>query len=504
MFRLLGLLGGLSGAMDLGSGAGLDESLKRCVVGARLARAIGATDAEVRDVMYTSLLEHLGCTAVSYESGQLFGDDISVVRLSFLMDPSRPGVAMRTFVPGVAAAAGRSRAATLLTALRTVRDSAGMEATCDVGERAARRLGLGDTVVASLGQMTAMWNGKGWPRHGGSAIPRPLRVAHVAGAAVLFAEHTGIASAAEEVSRRAGTWLDPELAGAFSVGLLDGLEEADALELSLELEPDPVLLVSATQLPDVAATFGDLVDLKSPSLHGHSRAVAGLAGDAATVLGLAEAERVRVAGHLHDLGRAGVSSRIWSKPSALTRSERDQARLHPYFTERVLARVPALEDVARLAGQHHERCDGSGYHRGLRGPDLPLASRVLAAADRYQRDVEGGPRRAPLSAREAASGLASAVRGGALDREAVDAVLHVTGDVARRRSHAVGGLTDRQLEVLRLVTTGLSNRQIGARLGISTRTAEHHVQDVYERIGVRSRAAAALFAMEHGLARPPA
>ena len=253
MFRLLGLLGGLSGAMDLGSGAGLDESLKRCVVGARLARVVGATDAEVRDVMYTSLLEHLGCTAVSHESGQLFGDDISVVRLSFLSDPSRPGEALRTFVPGVAAAAGRGRTATLLTALRTARDPAGMEATCDVGERAARRLGLGDAVVASLGQMTAMWNGKGWPRHGGSALPQPLRCAHVAGTAVLFAEHAGVAAAAQEVSRRAGTWLDPELVGAFTVDLLDGLEATDALELALELEPDPVLLVDATQLPEVAA-----------------------------------------------------------------------------------------------------------------------------------------------------------------------------------------------------------------------------------------------------------
>lgn len=184
--------------------------------------------------------------------------------------------------------------------------------------------------------------------------------------------------------------------------------------------------------------------------------------------------------------------------------ERDQARLHPYYTERVLSRVPGLEDVARLAGQHHERCDGSGYHRGVRGADLPLASRVLATADRYRRDVEGGPHRQPLEAADAAGRLAGAARAGRLDPDAVDAVLRAAGQGRPRRTTGAAGLTDRQLEVLRLVTAGLSNREIGARLGISPRTAERHVHDAYERIGVRSRAAAALFVMQHGLAEPSA
>jgi DNA-binding NarL/FixJ family response regulator len=62
-------------------------------------------------------------------------------------------------------------------------------------------------------------------------------------------------------------------------------------------------------------------------------------------------------------------------------------------------------------------------------------------------------------------------------------------------------LSDREVEVLRLVAGGLSNRQIAAALVISPRTVEHHVQHVYTKIGVSTRAAAAMFAMEHGLLR---
>jgi DNA-binding NarL/FixJ family response regulator len=67
------------------------------------------------------------------------------------------------------------------------------------------------------------------------------------------------------------------------------------------------------------------------------------------------------------------------------------------------------------------------------------------------------------------------------------------------RGTAPAGLSDREVEVLRLVARGLSNREIAQRLVVSPRTAEHHVQHIYSKIGVSSRAAAALFAMEHDL-----
>ena len=510
VIRLLGILGGLSGALDLGTGALPDESLVRCVVAVRLARAVGCPDEEVRTVLYASLLEHLGCTAASVEGARLFGDDISVVRYSFVADVTRPVDVVRTFVPGVAAGSGRGRARTLLSALRAARDDEPPRATCEVASDAARRLGLGDGVVRALAHVTALWNGKGYPAVAGEEIPLATRVVHVAGTAVLLALLADPEWARAELRRRAGSQLDPGLVEAYTGELLgsavagDAGEVPDPLDVALGLEPDPVRHVDDRALADVARTFGDLVDLKSPRLQGHSAAVADLAAEAAGHLRPADAGRLRLAGYLHDLGRIAVSSRIWNKDGPLTRAERDQARLHPYYTERILGRAPALAGVATLAAAHHERCDGSGYHRGLRAADLSVEARILAAADAYRSRVEAG---AAVGAEpggeargeEAAEHLAAQARSGRLDPDAVAAVLQAAGRRRAARVVGVAGLTQRQVEVLRLVAQGRTNREIADRLVISPRTAEHHVQDIYVRIGASTRAAAALFAMEHGL-----
>nr|WP_246210837.1 HD domain-containing phosphohydrolase [Phytoactinopolyspora alkaliphila] len=259
-------------------------------------------------------------------------------------------------------------------------------------------------------------------------------------------------------------------------------------------------MVDEPELEEVTRTFGDLADLKSPWLRGHSSAVGELAAVATRLLGLNDDVRnVRVAGYLHDIGRVAISSRIWDKAEPLSATELDQARLHPYHSERVLARVPLLSPVAALAGQHHERCDGSGYHRGLTSDRMTMAARTLATADAYRVLVEGRPGAPPMRAAAAAQRLQDEARKGCLDGDAVQAVLEATGHRHRARRVRPAGLTERQVEVLQLVARGLSNREVADRLVISRRTAENHVQDVYTKIGVSTRAAAALFAMEHGL-----
>lgn len=502
MFRLLGLLGGLAAVTDLGVGAASDESLRRCVVATRLARAAGCSTDEVRDVVYISLLEHIGCTAASHEAAAVWGDDIASTRLAFLMDFGDPRDLFRVWVPGLAAATGRSRPRVLAATVRSMRgfDAAGPVATCDVAREASSRLGLPETVRHGLVHTLCMWNGKGYPRRAGEEIPLATRLMHVASVAVLFLLHAGPEVATAQVRRRSGTYLDPALADLFlsrAGELLDGVEAVDAYEAAQDCEPDPVRLVGPDDLESVASTFGDLVDLKSPRLHGHSSAVADLAAGATAGLGLAtDVHTVRVAGHLHDIGRVAVSSRIWDKAEPLSATERDQASLHPYQSERVLARVPELTEIATLAGQHHERCDGSGYHRGIGCDRMPMSSRVLAAADAYNwataHDGAGTPDGAAKRLRDEA-------RQGRLDGDAVEAVLEAAGHQRQARRQGPAGLTSRQVEVLRLLADGLSNRDIAERLVISPRTAEHHVQDVYTRIGASTRAAAALFAMKHGL-----
>jgi HD-GYP domain-containing protein (c-di-GMP phosphodiesterase class II) len=211
---------------------------------------------------------------------------------------------------------------------------------------------------------------------------------------------------------------------------------------------------------------------------------------------------LRHAGFLHDLGRAAVPNGVWERPGPLSWSAQEQVRLHPHYSERVLARAGPLARLAPLAAAHHERLDGSGYHRQITAGGLGTCARVLAAADALQAMSQERAHRPARSVAQAADVLADESRHGRLDADAVRAVVEAAGAEAPAATvPRPAGLTDRQVEVLRLVAQGLSNPQIAERLTISRRTAEHHVQDIYERIGVSSRAGAALFAMEHDLLR---
>jgi HD-GYP domain-containing protein (c-di-GMP phosphodiesterase class II) len=209
---------------------------------------------------------------------------------------------------------------------------------------------------------------------------------------------------------------------------------------------------------------------------------------------------VRRAALAHDLGRVGVSNAIWEKPGPLGFGEWERVRLHPHYTERAFAQSPTLAPIGRLAGANHERLDGSGYHRGCRAPDLDRAARVLAAANAYGAMREARPYRAALDAPAAEAALLQEAEEGRLDNEAVDAVLGASGHrVAQRPREVPADLTDRELEVLLLLVRGGSNKAIAEDLGISDKTVGHHVEHIYEKTGVRSRAAATLWAFEHDL-----
>jgi DNA-binding NarL/FixJ family response regulator len=305
---------------------------------------------------------------------------------------------------------------------------------------------------------------------------------------------------------RAGGILDPAVVEAFVANadaLLAEVDAGDPRERILDVEPEPVEERDERELPEIAAAFGDLGDLKSPVFHGHSKGVASLATAAARQAGLdaATTERLQVAGSLHDVGKVGVSNVVWEKPGRLTRAEWEAVRLHAYHSERILAASPSLEPAAVIAGLHHERLDGSGYHRCSRAGDLPMAARILAAADAYRAMTEARPHRAALTPEAARDELRNEARSGRLDGDAVAVVLEAAGHdrTARRGDLRPGGLSDREVEVLALIAGGCSNPEIAERLCIARRTAEHHVQHVYAKIGVSTRAGAALFALEHDL-----
>ena len=203
---------------------------------------------------------------------------------------------------------------------------------------------------------------------------------------------------------------------------------------------------------------------------------------------------------LHDLGRLVAPNALWDKPGPLNAIERDRVRQHTYATERILALSPALAPVLAIARAAHERLDGSGYHRSVPGALLSLPARVLAAADVCCALLADRPHRPAHTLAQATAILSEEVAAGRLDAEPVRAVLMaVGGDERAVVSPLPGGLTDREAEVLVGVARGHSNKQIAADLGISPKTVQHHVAHAYEKLGIRSRAGAALVAVEHGL-----
>ena len=277
------------------------------------------------------------------------------------------------------------------------------------------------------------------------------------------------------------------------------MNAADNWDRIIDTERSLVRVLRGDQIDTALGAIGDFADLKSPFTIGHSRRVADLAGSAAAAVGLADVRLVRRAALVHDLGRLAVSNAVWDKPGPLTLAEMERVRLHPYLTERMLAGSPVLARPGSVAVQHHERLDGSGYPRGLRAGSISAEGRVLAAADRYATLIEDRPHRPARSRTEAAMALRDDVGLGLLDAASVDAVLGVAGHRVSRRQRYPAGLTTREVEVLRLLTLGLSVKAIAKRLSISPKTVSSHAEHIYAKTGATNRATLALFAAHHGL-----
>jgi HD-GYP domain-containing protein (c-di-GMP phosphodiesterase class II) len=298
--------------------------------------------------------------------------------------------------------------------------------------------------------------------------------------------------------RNVGTY-DPALAdlvGREGVSILAEIEGLPAWEAVINSEPEPRPWFPASKTDTALEAFADFADLKLTFTIGHSRAVASLAARADP----AHADLLRRASLLQDLGRVAVPNPVWEKAGPLSSTEWELVRLHPYYSERVLSRCAALAALAEPTGMHHERMNGSGYHRGLHDTAIPAPVRTLAAADAYQAMIEARPYRPALTKEAAAVELRREVEAGKLDASAVDAVLEAAGHPHRSHpSQLPAGLSAREVEVLRLIARGASKKEVAGQLHISPATVDHHVRHIYEKLGVATRAGAAIFAVQHGL-----
>ncbi|GAB3030907.1 HD domain-containing protein [Parafrigoribacterium mesophilum] len=505
--RLAEIVRAMSLAVDLGLGQPWDHVAHACLLACGMAQKLGlATDERAR-LFYVTMLGWVGCISDSHEVAQWFGDDnqyrsdaydADLTPLSFL------GFLMQhAGSEGATASALQARGMLVATGGRGVQDW--LRTHCEVTGTIATRLGLGIQVADPLRYAFARWDGKGLPKgFGGSDIPWPIQLWHVADVVEVHGRRGGVPAAIAVARARRGTQFAPDVVDAFCDNadeILGSVEDDPTLDRMIESDASLRVVLSNAQLDDVLLVIADYADLKSPFFSGHSNAVAQLCATAGRRLGIAGAEAtlLRRAALVHDIGRVGVPNTIWEKAGPLSATETDRMRLHPYYTQRVLARPGELARIGELGAMAHERLDGSGYFRGLSGAAIGLPARVLAAANAYRSLRETRPHREALPEKLTATALVTEAREGRLDADAVDAVLDAAGQPRTHRPHGVADLTAREIEVLVLLAGGASNRQIATRLGMAPKTAGNHIEHIYVKTGVRSRAAATFFAMQHGV-----
>src|ERR1700712_1018559 len=504
------VLAALSISIDLGLGLPMEHVLRSSLLASMLADELALTEEERATVYYTNLVLWIGCHADSHEFSRWFGDDLAMRRDSYQLDWSglrymlfllrRTGshqpVARRTQLLFTLMLAPRAQMAALI------------HSHCLSAGLMAQRVGLDHAVAEAVECAFERWDGTGLPSgRRGDQIPLATRVVQLAETCEVHLRTQGTSGALAMTRERSGSQFDPSLVQALARcrERINALPDQDVWTKALELAPDDDVMLRGADLDSLLGAVGDFADLKCAFTVGHSRAVAALGAAAAERMGLAstDVDVVRRAAMVHDLGRMGVPNSVWERSAPLSESDRERIRLYPYLTGRILNRVRGLERVTAVAEAHRERLDGSGYPRGLNGSALPVTQRILAAADSYRGSLEHRPHRPALSPAQGAIRLRSEVKGGRLDAVAVDAVLAVAGHQPNRRTSGPGGLTAREVEILRLFASGLSSTEVAGRLVISAKTVRNHLEHIYLKAGVTNRTGAALFALEHGIVGTP-
>jgi HD-GYP domain-containing protein (c-di-GMP phosphodiesterase class II) len=372
----------------------------------------------------------------------------------------------------------------------------------EVGSRIASRLGMSEATQLGLYHICETWNGKGPHKLKGEDIPLTGRIVNVAMILEVFFSERGVAAAKEAAVTRKGKSFDPPVADAAIRLSEDGpfweeLRQEEPWSTVLNIEPGPTRWADESQLDDFTYALADIVDLKSATVSTHSRRTSELAERLATRLRLTcdHVALTRRAALVHDVGMVAVPSLLLEPGAVWSEADFERFRLHSYYTERILSRSEILKPIGAVAAAHHEDVDGSGYHRGLTDNQLSLPAKVVATASAYVEALESDedePERALSTLRSRRN----------LDPDcltALGAELGTGGRIAQVRRAWPAGLTEREVEVLRLVAAGLNLKETAERLIISDHTARHHLESVYSKAGVSSRAGATLFAVENGL-----
>lgn len=412
--RLSEVVGALTYALDITEGQPEGHAMRSCVIGMRVAQEIGLDERQQSDLYYALLLKDLGCSSNSAKISTLFGADDLEVKERYKvhnLDSLADGIRF------VFSTAGSDQP--LHKRLKHIIDvSLGrgggtkklMEIRCERGAEIARQIGFSAATAEAIRALDEHWDGGGYP-YGvtGEEIPLLGRILGLAQTVEVFFARSGPDAALDMARERSGTWFDPELVEALeraqaADGFWNELAREDIADVISTLEPaERVLTTDEDQLDRVAEAFARVIDAKSPWTFRHSERVRQLALGAARQLDI-PADQLRVlsrAALLHDLGKLAVSNQILDKKGRLTDEEFATIQRHPAHTQHILERVAPFASFAELAGAHHERVDGGGYHRGTVSTELSQEARILAVADQYEALTAHRPYREGMSPTEA-------------------------------------------------------------------------------------------------------
>ncbi len=431
--RLSEVLGALSHALDMTEGQPIGHCVRSCWIGVHVGRELGLSDAALWELYYTLLLKDLGCSSNAARICQLYlADDLTFKRDFKSVGDRLPQVLgfVLSHTGLKAGLAERFRA--VINIVRNGGEIARelIETRCQRGAEIARQLRLPEAVAEGIQALDEHWDGGGKPLGlAGEAIPVYSRITLLSQVVDVFYISAGEAAARQEVKERSGGWFDPQVVAAFErvaahQAFWNMLGSRDVETAVFSLEPARrIEIADDDYLDDIAAAFATVVDSKSPYTRGHSDRVALLADLIAEEMGLEAGvrRRLRRAALLHDIGKLGISNEILDKPGRLDETEMAAMRNHALYSETILSRIGAFGELARIGGAHHERLDGKGYPRGLKGDEISRETRIVSVADVFDALTADRPYRPAMPVSKALAIMAGEA-GTALDPDCLSAL----------------------------------------------------------------------------------
>jgi putative nucleotidyltransferase with HDIG domain len=400
------IVSALSFALDLTEDAVPGHAVRSCLLGMRIGMSFGLGETQLGDLYYALLLKDIGCSSNAARMCQILGgDDRKAKREVKTVDwthPTLDGVKMawRNALPG-ASLLHRVQKLGWLAVTQNRHNAEMIGLRCERGADIVRKIGLSEECANAIHSLDEHWNGSGYPdRSRGATIPLLSRILGIAQHLDVFAGEQGRERAMKTLRERSGSWFDPELVRvAVALNrdetLWRGCGTTEEQNRVMDMEPGTTRIIAADQVDRVCEAFGDVVDAKSSYTYRHSLGVTEIANGIARQMGLAHPRRRLIyrAALLHDLGKLRVPNSILDKPGKLDDSEWVVMREHPLLSQQILERVSSFAPIARIAGRHHEKLDGTGYPFGVGCSALSLEDRIVGLADFYGALSEDRPYR---------------------------------------------------------------------------------------------------------------